>query len=260
MRMEMLPSVDQWHSVKPLVYCVSHVCMCAYVRVQTQQEFTCKTMLCCANRDKKLRIVPALPGDQTKVFASKIATVLSQRNIVSLHQGWMTLNLHFLQHPDECCLFMHGWEQNPAKVWILSILREGDKRGRIYDSAGGSIGSIWGDIKVELEGDNHRVQAESRADESEPGRSLPRVETKLYTMELLIKCSLKRPVGWRRSHQGFHIRGVEMHLTCQLRRGSEWAHSLSVVGKGTAIFLNGICPCSRSLGSTPADRGNCQNI
>lgn len=75
------------------------------------------------------------------------------------------------------------------------------------------------------------------------GSSLPCVETKLYTAELLIQCSLKRLVGWRRSHQGFHNRGMDMHLTCQLRIGSEWAHGPYVVGKGSAIFLNGNCSC-----------------
>lgn len=114
--------------------------------------------------------------------------------------------------------------------------------------------------KVKFRGDNQGIQAVSRRGESETGRSLPRVETKLYTMALLIKCSLKRPAGWRRSNQGFHYRGMEMHLTCHLRIGSEWAPSPSVVGKGTTIFLNGIYPCWNSLVSTPTDWGTCQNI
>lgn len=133
----------------------------------------------------------------------------------------------------------------------LSTLWEGNMTDSINDSVVGWK-YIWGDKKYSW-GGNQGVQAESRKGESETGRSQPRVETKLYTMELLIKCSLKRPVGWRRSHQGFHNRGMEMHLTCQLRIGSEWAHSPSVVGKGTAILLNGIYPCWNSLGSTPTD-------
>lgn len=44
-------------------------------------------------------------------------------------------------------------------------------------------------------------------------------------MDLLIKCSLKRPVGWRRSHQGFHYRGMETLLTCQPRISFEWTYS-----------------------------------
>lgn len=50
------------------------------------------------------------------------------------------------------------------------------------------------------------------------------VETKMYMIELLILCSLKRLDGQRRSQQGFHNRGMGMHLTCQLRIGSKWAH------------------------------------